>query len=77
MAGTPAWCLLAHDDPRKWVSLLDAAQHHALRVQLAQEALADASKGISQMVDWPAVAQEITQRRAFREAHPWARREAS
>ena len=36
MPGTPAWCLLAADDPRKWAALLDAAQHHALRLELNQ-----------------------------------------
>lgn len=77
MAGTPAWCALAPDDPRKWAALLDAAQHHALRLELAQEAVAEAAKDISAMADWRSVAQEMTQRRAFRESHPWTRRKAS
>ncbi len=77
MAGTPAWCSLAHDDPTKWCALLDAAQHHALRVEMAQEALAQASKDISVSEDWKAVAQELAQIQAFRAENPWAKREAS
>lgn len=73
--GTLAWCALATDDPRKWVALLDAARHYALRMELAQEALAEAAKDISVIVDWRGVAEEISQRRAFRESHPWSRRE--
>src|SRR5690625_7230836 len=34
--GTPAWVELADDDRRKWAGLLDFAQHHALRVEVAQ-----------------------------------------
>ncbi|MGO9925136.1 MAG: DUF2742 domain-containing protein [Mycobacterium sp.] len=56
MAGTVAWCLLAHDDPRKWAALLDAAQHWALRVETCQEAMAEASRAISADADWGAVA---------------------
>ena len=59
MLGTPAWCSLAHDDPRKWVAVLDGAQHHALRLELNQETLADAAKAVSAEVDWRAVASEI------------------
>jgi Protein of unknown function (DUF2742) len=72
--GTPAWCSLAHDDPRKWAALLDAAQHHALRLELNQEARADASKAVSGAVDWPRVSQEIRQLNDFREGRPWVRR---
>ena len=46
-AGTPAWCSLAHGDPRKWAALLDGAQHHALRLELNQRARADASRTTS------------------------------
>ncbi len=77
MVGTPAWCSLARDDPRKWCALLDAARHHALRLELNQEARAEASKAIAGAVDWPKVSQEIRQRNDFREAQPWAKRVAS
>lgn len=63
MAGTPAWCSLAHDDPRKWAALLDAAQHHVLRVETAQTALAEASRDISNGADWSAVSGSIAQGR--------------
>lgn len=75
--GTPAWCLLPDDSREKWAGLLDFAQHHALRVETAQEARAEASKAVAGSVDWPKVAREIAQLRSFREAHPWARRQVS
>jgi Protein of unknown function (DUF2742) len=75
MLGTPAWCSLAHDDPRKWAAVLDGGQHHALRLELNQEARADASRAVSQSVDWPALAREINQRADFYAARPWLRRE--
>ena len=36
IAGTPAWCALPDDDPRKLAALLDAAQHWALRMETCQ-----------------------------------------
>jgi hypothetical protein len=63
MAGTPAWCSLAHDDPKKWAAVLDAGQHHALRVELAQEARAEASRDIAAAADWSAEARSIAQGR--------------
>lgn len=74
MLGTPAWCSLAHEDPQKWCALLDGAQHHALRLELNQEARAEASRAVSEAVDWPRVSREMLHLRAFREAHPWSRR---
>ncbi|MFY9337770.1 MAG: DUF2742 domain-containing protein [Mycobacterium sp.] len=73
-AGTPAWCALADDDPRKVAAIFDYAQHHALRVEFAQEALADAATEISLSLDWRALSQELTQRRSFYAARPWLRR---
>jgi Protein of unknown function (DUF2742) len=46
MAGTPAWCELANGDRRKWAGLLEFAQHHALRVETAQEQDAAASHDV-------------------------------
>src|SRR6478672_8401152 len=60
-AGTPAWCELGSTDRRKWAALLDAAQHHVLRVETAQEARAEASRAVAGAADWPAVAREINQ----------------
>lgn len=58
-AGTPDWCALADDDARKLAAVLDAGQHHALRMETAQESLAEASKAVAAAADWPAIAQEV------------------
>jgi hypothetical protein len=71
--GTPAWCSLAHDDPRKWAALLDGAQHWALRMDSCQEA----SRAVSSAVDWPAVSKEIKDLREFHAGRPWLERVAS
>lgn len=74
MAGTPAWCALSDDDPAKLAAVLDAGQHHALRVEVAQDALAQASKAVAQAADWPAVARDVAQRRAFQASNSWSKR---
>lgn len=61
-AGTPAWMVLADSDPAKLLALAVAGEHHVLRMELGQEALADASKAISAVADWPAVSREVRQR---------------
>jgi hypothetical protein len=58
MIGSPAWCLLADDDPVKLAAIYDAAQHWALRVETCQAARADASHEISGAADWRAIATE-------------------
>jgi hypothetical protein len=63
IVGTPAWCALPDDDPAKLAALLDAAQHHALRVETAQQAMAEASHDISAAAHWSAIATEIYWRR--------------
>lgn len=75
MCGTVAWSELADDDKRKWAALLDFAQHHALRVETAQEARAEASRAVAGSADWSKIAQEVRQRSDFRDKHPWSRRE--
>jgi len=77
LLGTPAWCLLADDDPAKIAAVLDGGCRHALRLELNQEALADASKEISGAADWRSVANELNTLNNFRKANPWARRVAS
>lgn len=72
--GTPAWCALDDADPRKWAALLDASRHWALRLDALQEASAEASRAVSSAADWRGVAREMQGRRAFRDAHPWAKR---
>lgn len=77
MVGTPAWCDLPDDDPRKRAAIFDAAQHWALRIETSQAAMAEASHDISAAADWPAIADHIKTRREFYAEHPWLRREAS
>jgi hypothetical protein len=64
MLGTPAWCSLAHDDPRKWAALLDGSRHWALRLEIGQEQRAQASHDISSAADWRRVGTELVQRNA-------------
>lgn len=75
--GTPRWCGLDDADPVKLDAVLDAGCRHALRLELAQEALAAASKDISAAADWRCVANELASLTAWRAARPWARGEAS
>lgn len=74
MAGTPAWCALANDDPRKWAAVLDAGQHHALRVETNQEARAEAGRAVCGSADWAGIGREINRRNAFYAERPWLRR---
>ncbi|MCA2249028.1 DUF2742 domain-containing protein [Mycobacterium intracellulare] len=75
-AGTPAWCALP-DGPVKLAALLDAAQHHALRFELGQEARAEASRAVSGALNWNEVSRETLARTDFYTARPWLRRAAS
>lgn len=72
--GTPSWCELSAGDPRKLLALAQFGEHHALRVETAQQARADASRAVSNAVDWPAVSREMAQINSFRKAHPWVKR---
>ena len=76
-AGTPAWCAQPGGDRRKWAALLDAAQHHVLRVETAQEQHAEASRAVADAADWTAIAREAAQLAEFRSARPWSKRVAS
>jgi hypothetical protein len=62
MVGTPEWCALESSDPRKLAALYDAAQHHALRVETAQAARAEASRAVAGAADWAAIAIELYRR---------------
>ncbi|MBZ4620986.1 DUF2742 domain-containing protein [Mycobacterium avium subsp. hominissuis] len=64
MVGTLPWQDLHFDDPAKLAAIYDAAQHHALRIDCAQEALAQAAQTISAAADWPAIARSISRRHA-------------
>ncbi len=65
MAGTLDWQHLPERHPEKIAAILDAAQHWALRVQLAQEAMAEASQEISASEDWKALVQSLDRGRAY------------
>ena len=77
MVGTPPWCALPDDDPRKWAALLDAAQHWALRVETCQQAECEASHAVSAAANWGAIAQHLADREQFYRQKPWLRRSAS
>lgn len=61
-AGTPAWRSLPDSDPRKLLSLALAGEHHVLRMETAQAAMAEASRELSAAADWSALAQRIRNR---------------
>lgn len=64
MVGSLPWQHLPTDDPVKLAAILDAARHWALRVDTAQDAMAEASHAISAAADWPAEARWIQRRRS-------------
>lgn len=51
-AGTPAWCELADGDPRKLLALAVAGEHHVLRVEAGQIAVAEASRCVASSAKW-------------------------
>jgi len=63
MVGTPEWCSLSVDHPAKIAALFDAARHHALRIEMAQEAHAAASKAVAEDDDWSMLARRTAQGR--------------
>ncbi|OBK74858.1 DUF2742 domain-containing protein [Mycobacterium sp. 1274761.0] len=65
MVGTPAWCGLAENDPRKLAAILDAAQHWALRMETCQEAYVDAAREIRASQDWTPVIQSVYNRARY------------
>jgi hypothetical protein len=75
--GTPAWCLLADDDPAKQAAIFDAARHWALRLEMCQEARIDAADRISLAVPWPEVAQYLRSHNEFNDSRSWMKRVAS
>ncbi len=74
MVGTPTWCDLDDDDPRKLASIFDASRHWALRVETCQQAMSDAGSEISAAADWSAIAQEYRDIAEFYASHPWLKR---
>lgn len=79
MLGTPAWCALPDDDPRKVAALFDGARHWALRVETHQVAECEASHDISAAAgeagtSWGAIGQRIRDQHEFYADKPWLRR---
>jgi hypothetical protein len=64
-AGTPAWCALDDTDPAKLLALAAAGEHFVLRLETAQEALAQASRDVAAAVDCQAIANGV-QRQQWR-----------
>lgn len=62
MIGSPAWCDLDGRDRAKWASVLDAAQHWALRIEHLQQAECESSHDISAAEDWSKLADTIRNR---------------
>lgn len=73
-AGTPAWCELATGDPRKLLALAAAGEHHVLRIETAQVAMAEASRSISASEDWGHIGRRNWEREDFCRQRPWLRR---
>jgi len=74
MVGSPAWCLLDDRDRVKWASLLDAAQHWALRVEYFQQVQCDASHEISAAFDWARWSRIRQTHGEWHAARPWLKR---
>jgi hypothetical protein len=51
IAGTQRWFDLPDSDPRKLAAVVSAAEYHALRMETAQQARAQASQAISGAAD--------------------------
>lgn len=66
-AGTPAWRALDDADPRKLIALAAAGEHHVLRVEIGQDAIAAANQEISAAEDWGQVSRDILRRREIDE----------
>jgi hypothetical protein len=73
-AGTPTWLEMSDGDPRKLLAVAQFGVHHALRVDTAQEARAEASRAVAGALNWAEVSREIRQRNEFYSARPWLRR---
>jgi hypothetical protein len=74
LLGTPAWVLLDDRDPVKWAAVLDGGQHHALRLELNQEAFAEASRAVASAADWAKLSREAKARNEYYSTRLWLRR---
>lgn len=66
-AGTPSWRALDDGDPRKLLAVAVAGEHHALRVEIAQEQRAQAAEDVWGGENWSEVAQQMLRRREIDE----------
>jgi hypothetical protein len=57
--GTPSWCDMPDDDPRKLLALAGFGVYQALSVDAWQEASAEASSAISAGQDWGEVSRSM------------------
>jgi hypothetical protein len=73
-AGTPAWCALSDDDPRKLLALAAAGEYHILRMETEQQARAKASRAVAVAADWPHIGRKLQRINEFRRSAPWSRR---
>lgn len=74
LLGTPEWCSLDADDPRKVAAVLEAGVCWALRLDTEQEHRAEASRDIAGAADWPAIGRSVAQREAFYAERQWLKR---
>lgn len=72
--GTPQWCELRDADPRKLLALAEFGLHHALRVEVAQQQLADAGRAVAAAAGWSEIANAICRRQS---GNAYVRRAAS
>lgn len=72
--GTPAWCVLSDNDPAKLLALAEFGEHHAMRVETSQAALAESSRDVSAAADWSQIAREVQQRQAAEGSGAYIRR---
>lgn len=60
--GTPAWCAIPDDDPRKLLALAGFGVYQAVSVDACQEASAEASSAVSKAENWAQVSRSKLQR---------------
>lgn len=77
LAGTPEWMAMGDGDPRKLLAVAVGGEHHVLRIETAQAAMADASREIAGAADWTAVSREVHRRNDFYTSRPWLKRAVS
>jgi hypothetical protein len=66
VAGTPDWCALPDDDPRKLAAVIEAGVQQALRIDTEQATKAQAAQDISLAEDWRQLAQDVRNHESIR-----------